>query len=199
MSTSALRFDWRGIIQLVVVALSFAETGYSSATDTQHETTPEREHRVYIDPFVQPDFVKAAVKGRRKPSADTSEEQVLLKLKGILLSVNQPLANIDGQILSIGEQIGGYMLIGINETAVELEKHGQRGILQLDAVDTQSSKGVRGEPVKSSKTPVGQIDRKTPGAREQSGESEVGPSITEVFPLGENTESGRGFGPRQLQ
>lgn len=59
-------------------------------------------------------------------SADTSRpSSAELKLKGILLSGEQPLVNFGGQIMAPGDEVAGYLLVAVGEDEAVFNRNGQ--------------------------------------------------------------------------
>jgi len=79
------------------------------------------------DPFARP---------APPPSAATlateAESEPALQLRAIMVTPGRALANINGQILGVGEWFGNYQLIKIQERSVTLVRGGARSVLALD-------------------------------------------------------------------
>lgn len=57
------------------------------------------------------------------------------QLRAIMVAPGRSLANIDGQILAVGEWFGDYQLIKVDERSVTLARHGVTRVLALDEID----------------------------------------------------------------
>lgn len=80
------------------------------------------------DPFARPALPPRAV-------ADETQMQtppLLPQLRALMVTPGRALANINGQILAVGEWFGDYQLIKVEERGVTLSKRGVRSVLVLD-------------------------------------------------------------------
>lgn len=59
-----------------------------------------------------------------------------MELKAVLYDEHQPMVNVSGRILMIGEQFDGYTLKEVNRETAILYKQGRATLLQLQADDT---------------------------------------------------------------
>ena len=76
---------------------------------------------------VRADLIQLSNNPFQKPvlsGAQEAEEEPALELMGVLVSKHTPLANFNGQILSIGDQIAGYRLLSVSESSAILFKNG---------------------------------------------------------------------------
>ncbi|QOY94537.1 hypothetical protein IM543_01005 [Massilia sp. UMI-21] len=80
------------------------------------------------DPFVRPALPAPAQQGT---VADAMPETPP-RLRAIVLAPGRSLANIDGQILAVGNWFGDYRVIRIQERAVTLLRRGVTSVLELD-------------------------------------------------------------------
>ena len=78
------------------------------------------------DPFARP-AVPARIEAAVPPAP-----QAPPRLRAIMVAPGRALANIDGQILALGEWFGDYQLIKVDERSVTLLKHGVTRVLALD-------------------------------------------------------------------
>jgi hypothetical protein len=82
------------------------------------------------NPFSQPPM---APEPRHSRSAgDENKTPGELVLRGTLTAASNPLANISGVLLGVGESIGGFQLVSVGEREVVLEKDGVRKTLSMD-------------------------------------------------------------------
>jgi hypothetical protein len=80
------------------------------------------------DPFARPaPPVRAAV-----PEAEAEAAQLAPQLRAVLVAPGRALANINGQILAVGEWFGDYQLIKVEERGVTLSKRGVKSVLELN-------------------------------------------------------------------
>ena len=80
------------------------------------------------DPFLAPSF-------SNKSAANTLTTATVsgdgLQLRGILMSSNNPMVNVNGEILSVGDVIDGYQLLDVTEKNAVFEKQENRITLDL--------------------------------------------------------------------
>lgn len=81
------------------------------------------------DPFARPALPV------KTEAAVAFETQAPPRLRAIMVAPGRSLANIDGQILALGEWFGDYQLIKVDERSVTLAKHGVKRVLALDETD----------------------------------------------------------------
>ena len=55
-----------------------------------------------------------------------------MRLRGIMRANSNSVANIDGEIISIGQQIQGYTLISVQQRHIVLERSGTQITLSID-------------------------------------------------------------------
>ena len=101
-----------------VLVVSFLISGLCIAGDLMH------------NPFKQPDVEALDLNViDDRDSKETGKPE--FKLKGVIIS-RKPMANIDGEVLAVGDELDGYQLVEIkNEAAVFLRK-GQRFVVNLE-------------------------------------------------------------------
>ena len=78
------------------------------------------------DPFARP------APPPRMAEPETEAPQVLPQLRAVMVVPGRALANINGQILAVGEWYGDYQLIKVEERGVTLNKRGVKSILVLN-------------------------------------------------------------------
>lgn len=78
------------------------------------------------DPFARP----ALPAPRVEP--EEPAPQALPQLRAVMVTPARALANINGQILAVGEWFGDYQLIKVEERGVTLSKRGVKSVLLLD-------------------------------------------------------------------
>jgi hypothetical protein len=100
---------------LLTFAMAFALASAAAAP-----ATPLR------DPFARPaPPVRAAEPEEPAP-------QALPQLRAVMVTPGRALANINGQILAVGEWFGDYQLIKVEERGVTLTKRGVISVLVLN-------------------------------------------------------------------
>ena len=81
------------------------------------------------DPFARP---AAPVKAAALEAAEPEAPQPLPQLRAVMVTPGRALANINGQILAVGEWFGDYQLIKVEERGVTLVKRGVKSVLDLN-------------------------------------------------------------------
>lgn len=87
-----------------------------------------------IDPFEEPILIE-------KNEADLTGEQMSQygiwnpQLRGTMRSSSGAVANIDGEIILVGEMVEGFRLVGVRERSVTFEKMGRKYVISMDEVD----------------------------------------------------------------
>lgn len=81
------------------------------------------------DPFARP-AIPASAPTTEAPG--TAHAAVAPQLRAVMVAPGRSLANINGQILAVGEWFGDYQLIKVEERAVTLAKRGVKSVLALD-------------------------------------------------------------------
>jgi hypothetical protein len=80
------------------------------------------------DPFARPaPPLKIAALDPAEPEAPP-----VLQLRAVMVVPGRALANINGQILAVGEWFGDYQLIKVEERGVTLNKRGVKSVLELN-------------------------------------------------------------------
>jgi hypothetical protein len=80
------------------------------------------------DPFARP----AAPPRAAAPDTQAQAPQPAPQLRALMVTPGRALANINGQILAVGEWFGDYQLIKVEERGVTLSKRGVKSVLVLD-------------------------------------------------------------------
>jgi hypothetical protein len=81
------------------------------------------------DPFARPPLPPIAVTAA---PAEAAQPGLALQLRAVMVAPGRSLANINGQILAVGEWFGDYQLIKVEERAVTLARRGVKSVLALD-------------------------------------------------------------------
>ena len=83
------------------------------------------------DPFKKPEFLEKV-----EPQADTTPESkgrpIAGELRATITAGAQSMANVDGVILTLGEEMSGYRLIEVREREAVFVRHGKREVLTID-------------------------------------------------------------------
>ena len=84
------------------------------------------------DPFKKPDFLQQL--SSKKVEVPQEDTIILLEgeLRAIINAGPRSMANIDGNILTMGEELEGYRLVGVRDREAVLERNGYRQILTID-------------------------------------------------------------------
>lgn len=78
------------------------------------------------DPFARPAVAPRAA------APEAQAEPILPQLRAVMVTPGRALANINGQILAVGEWFGDYQLIKVEERGVTLDKRGVKSVLLLN-------------------------------------------------------------------
>jgi hypothetical protein len=84
------------------------------------------------DPFARPAPVARAVAAEPAEPAEPEAPPVPPQLRAVMVVPGRALANINGQILAVGEWFGDYQLIKVEERGVTLNKRGVKSVLELN-------------------------------------------------------------------
>lgn len=89
------------------------------------------------EPFVRPPLASASASSAS--GGDITAREWKPKLRGVITAAKGSLVNVDGMILSLGEQIEGFRLMRVEERKAVFMKNGVRIELTIDdpAVDTR--------------------------------------------------------------
>ena len=82
------------------------------------------------NPFVRPTYKEGTFTDRNSMASNSSAAS--MKLRGIMLANDNSVANIDGKIISIGQQIHGYTLVTVKQRQVLLDNNGTLITLSID-------------------------------------------------------------------
>ena len=80
------------------------------------------------DPFARP---APPVRAVALEPAEPEAPPVVPQLRAVMVTPGRALANINGQILAVGEWFGDYQLIKVEERGVTLNKRGVKSVLVL--------------------------------------------------------------------
>jgi hypothetical protein len=115
-------------ILLMVVSTVFACVAASEQVDAPLQRNPFAAPKVLEQPVT--------LVAPRRVAEPEPEPEPLFRLRAVLAARGGSLANIDGEILGVGEKIEGYRLVAIREHQVVLRRRGKRIVLSVfdDAV-----------------------------------------------------------------
>jgi hypothetical protein len=82
------------------------------------------------DPFARPVMPAAAVAAAAADAPEAAPPPVP-QLRAVVVAPGRALANINGQILAVGEWFGDYQLIKVEEGSVTLARRGVKSVLAL--------------------------------------------------------------------
>ena len=91
-------------------------------------TSIKAENILHKDPFLQPDL---SLINNQSEQATTPISRKL-KLRGTLRSGTSVLANINGTIMAIGDELDGFKLISVTEHSATLENNNEQLELLLE-------------------------------------------------------------------
>lgn len=78
---------------------------------------------LHWNPFVKPPLLAKPV--RPSDPAGPVEPEAPPVLSGTLVSATAPMAILDGQLLSVGDEHAGYRLVSVQEGAATFDKQGE--------------------------------------------------------------------------
>lgn len=84
-----------------------------------------------VNPFAKPASVELIVGESSAGSPATSN----LELKGLLQAGDESMANINGQLVSLGEGLNGYTLVSVGDGLAKLRRGEQEVTLTLSSED----------------------------------------------------------------
>ena len=84
------------------------------------------------DPFARPPMPPVATLAPPAPPAEEAPPEPVLQLRAVVVAPGRSLANINGQILAVGERFGDYQLIKVDERGVTLARRGVTSVLALN-------------------------------------------------------------------
>jgi hypothetical protein len=83
-----------------------------------------------INPFLQP--VLEAVTSGSSNNVATRTPADSMQLRGTMLAGSNSVANIDGTIIGIGQQLNGYTLVSVQQRHIVLDRNGTQMTLSID-------------------------------------------------------------------
>ncbi|MCC2954878.1 hypothetical protein LK542_04520 [Massilia sp. IC2-477] len=86
------------------------------------------------DPFARPPAQPAP-----PPSSDALDTDTLPVLRAIMVDARQSMANIGGHIVSVGDQVGPYHVLRIDERSVTLLRGKTKNVLAIDRTPDRGS------------------------------------------------------------
>lgn len=82
------------------------------------------------NPFLRP--ILEEVNSGNGNSTENKTPVGSMRLRGIMRANSNSVANIDGEIISIGQQIQGYTLISVSQRHIVLDRNGTQVTLSID-------------------------------------------------------------------
>lgn len=89
-----------------------------------------------IDPFEEPTLIKkqeSILTGKRMSSHGVWNPELL----GTMRSPSGAMANVDGEIIVVGEEVEGFLLVDVRERTATFEKYGKKFVISMDEVDSR--------------------------------------------------------------
>ena len=83
-----------------------------------------------INPFVRP-VLEAVMSDSDRKSASKAPADAM-RLRGTMLAGSNSVANIDGTIIGIGQQLNGYTLVSVQQRHAVLDRNGTQMKLSID-------------------------------------------------------------------
>ena len=83
------------------------------------------------DPFKKPKFLEK-VEPQANAVTEAKETPMEGELRATITAGAQSMVNVDGVILTLGEEMSGYRLIEVREREAVFERHGKRELLSID-------------------------------------------------------------------
>lgn len=116
----------RNIMLVLILLAGMQPQAISLASDT--DTT-----MLHTNPFLRP--IDEEVNSGNSNSRAKKRPVGSMRLRGIMRANNNSVANIDGEIISIGQQIQGYTLISVQQRHIVLDRNGTQVTLSVDNND----------------------------------------------------------------
>jgi hypothetical protein len=113
----------RNIMLALLLSTGMLPRVISAASDSGTPT-------LQTNPFISPLREKINA-GNRNHTADETPVGSM-RLRGIMRANSNSVANIDGEIISIGQQIQGYTLISVQQRYIVLDRDGKQITLSID-------------------------------------------------------------------
>ena len=86
------------------------------------------------NPFSRPPYMVAL--STAPATVNSATAPVLLELRATIVTEGVAMANIDGEILAVGQSYAGYRLVRVEEGRAFLRKDGERIVLDIYARQT---------------------------------------------------------------
>ena len=88
-----------------------------------------------INPFAEREGPIPSAGSKTNSEIDLSKAVATMTLQGTLISTQQPLANIDDELYSTGDAIGGYTVSEIRADSVTLSRGDVETVLKIEGSD----------------------------------------------------------------
>ena len=83
------------------------------------------------DPFAAPDVLRLAP-GAESPAARPPTRPWNPRLRAVLVAGAASLANVDGEVLALGQEVDGYRLVEVRERSAVFHHGDEERVLSLD-------------------------------------------------------------------
>ena len=113
----------RNIMLVLLLLAGMLPQVISYASDA--ETT-----MLQTNPFLRP--IPEEVNSGNSNSTANKTSIGSMRLRGIMRANSNSVANIDGEIISVGQQIQGYTLISVQQRHIVLDRNGTQVTLSID-------------------------------------------------------------------
>ena len=84
-----------------------------------------------FDPFKRPALLSQPAPPARKPTGDAREPWSPV-LRATMLAGDFSMVNLNGVIISVGEEVDGYRLVEVGEQTAVFAKNGKRHVLSME-------------------------------------------------------------------
>lgn len=86
---------------------------------------------LHFDPFKRPALLSKPAAPAKNPNQDTVEPWSPV-LRATMLAGDYSMVNLNGAIISLGEEIDGYRLVKVGEQTAVFAKNGKRHVLNME-------------------------------------------------------------------
>lgn len=108
--------QWLLALVLIVVSEVWADNG---------------ESMLHFDPFKRPAILSKPAAPGKNPNQDTREPWSPV-LRATMLAGDFSMVNLNGVIISLGEEVDGYRLVEVGEQTAVFAKNGKRHVLSME-------------------------------------------------------------------
>jgi hypothetical protein len=111
----------------LALGLVVAVPGAAAPTPLPAALAPSTPWTALRDPFQRPVAARAAMPVESAPPAPPAP----LRLRALVLNAQRSLANIDGNVVAVGEQFSGYTVRRIDARGVLIVRNGHEQLLTM--------------------------------------------------------------------